>query len=228
MTVSPVTLSGPVVEPASGNAPRQLVVLLHGLGSDGNDLISLAPMLAEALPDAQFISPNAPEPCDMAPFGYQWFSLQNRAYDAMSRGAAKAAPVLGAFLDQQLRSLGLHDGQMALIGFSQGTMMSLYTALRRPQPCAAIVGFSGALLGGDALPLEVTSRPPVCLVHGDADQVVAYEAMEAAEETLKEVNVPVETYTRPGLGHGIDPEGLSTCIRFLQRHLLTETTGGNT
>jgi phospholipase/carboxylesterase len=212
-------LTGPVIKPLSGGRAKKLVVFLHGLGADGEDLISLGQVFGQALPDAQFVSPNAPEPCDMAPFGYQWFSLQDRAYAAMLAGVEAAAPLLNHFLDRQLEILGLQDEDMALIGFSQGTMMALYTALRRPNCCAAVVGYSGALIAPEMLEAEIASRPPVCLIHGDADPVVMFDAMGAAEQGLKAVDVSVEVHARPGLGHGIDPDGIALAGEFLKKHL---------
>lgn len=219
MTKDFPALTGPAIPPLSGERPKKLVVFLHGLGADGQDLISLGQVFGQVLPDVQFVSPNAPEPCDMAPFGFQWFSLQDRGYSAMLAGVERAAPVLNHFLDRQLEILGLNDEDLALVGFSQGTMMSLYTALRRPDCCAGIVGYSGALIAPEALGAEITSRPPVCLIHGDEDPVVPYEAMGAAEEGLKAADVSVETHTRPGLGHGIDPEGITIAGEFLKRVL---------
>lgn len=212
-------LTGPVIKPLSGGRAKKLVVFLHGLGADGEDLISLGQVFGQVLPDAQFVSPNAPEPCDMAPFGHQWFSLQDRGYAAMLAGVEAAAPILNHFLDRQLEILGLTDEDMALIGFSQGTMMALYTALRRPECCAAVVGYSGALIAPETLGAEIASRPPVCLIHGDADPVVTFEAMGAAEAGLKAAGVSVESHARSGLGHGIDPEGISLAGEFLKKHL---------
>ena len=213
-------LSGPSRPPASGRKAKQLIVFLHGLGADGNDLLSLSDLMKGAFPDAHFASPNAPYPCDMAPFGYQWFSLMSWAPANMAQGAEKAAPILNEFLDAELKTLGLSDGALALIGFSQGTMMALYAALRRPKPCAAVVGYSGALLAADTLSSTVTSRPPVCLIHGALDNVVPYAAMGAAEMALGQAGVAVETHTRPMLAHGIDPEGVDIAAAFLKRHLL--------
>lgn len=213
----PLTLSGPERPPASGKSAKQLVVFLHGLGADGNDLISLTPEFAETLPDAHFCSPHAPFPCDMAPFGRQWFSLMEWTEAAMVEGSRRAAPILSRFLDEKLVSLGLKDANMALIGFSQGTMMALYTALRRPKPCAGIVGYSGALIAGKALEGELKSKPPVCLVHGAMDMVVPYGALHDAESRLSALGVPVEAHTRPLLGHGIDPEGIALGNAFLTK-----------
>jgi phospholipase/carboxylesterase len=171
-----ITLSGPERAPAAGGKPKSLVILLHGLGSDGQDLISLAPFFAPSLPHAHFISPNAPAPCDMAPSGYQWFSLRDWSPQTMLKGAHEAAPILRHFIDAQLKRFGLEEDRLALIGFSQGTMMSLYASLRRPKPCAAVVGFSGALIGEQG----IVSKPPVCLIHGTDDMVVPFAAMSRA------------------------------------------------
>src|SRR5215469_10624101 len=124
-----LTLSGPSHPPHSGGKPKRLVILLHGLGADGNDLIGLAPYWAPQLPTAEFLSPNAPFPCDMAPYGYQWFSVQDRSPPAVLAGVRAAAPFLDSFIDEALNARGLDDGDLALVGFSQGTMMSLYVGL---------------------------------------------------------------------------------------------------
>ena len=167
-------LSGPSRPPAAGGKPRRLVILLHGLGADGNDLIGLAPYWARLLPDAEFLSPNAPFPCDMAPYGYQWFSSQDRSREAVLGGVRAAAPILDAFIDEALAERGLADSDLALVGFSQGTMMSLFVGLRRDEPVAGIVGFSGRLLAPDLLASELRSRPPILLVHGTEDPLVPY------------------------------------------------------
>ena len=210
-------IDGPRVDPASGDAARQLVVFLHGLGADGHDLISLSAAFAGSLPDAAFVSPHAPFPCDMAPTGRQWFSLQETAMTAMAAGAAAARPSLDAFLDAELTRLGLEDSALALVGFSQGTMMALDCALRRPRPLAAVVGFSGMLIAPELLAREILSRPPVLLLHGTVDFVVPFQAMEAARQGLSAMAVPVEALARPGLAHGIDPQGVSKAVTHLER-----------
>jgi len=211
-------LDGPRHGAAPGQA-RQLVVLLHGLGADGNDLISLAPILDRSLQDTAFVSPHAPFPCDMAPVGRQWFSFQDQSPAAILGGARLAAPILDAFLDAELARYGLADDRLAIVGFSQGTMMSLFVALRRSKPCAALVGYSGALVGTDDLPEEISSRPPILLVHGEMDEIVPVRALPAAVAVLKANRVPVESDTRPALGHGIDERGLELGLSFLTRHL---------
>lgn len=207
-------LEGPVLKPQSGPS-EQLIVLLHGVGADGHDLISLAPMLQSVFPQATFISPHAPFEYDMAPMGRQWFSLADRSPDALLEGAQSAAPYLNNFLDDQLSILGLDDSKLGIISFSQGTMTALYTLLRRAKPCAGIAAFSGAMIGGELLAEEATAKPPVALVHGDLDEVVPYAAMALAEEALQEAGVPVQTLTAQGVGHGIDPVGMQFAAEFL-------------
>lgn len=216
-------LSGPSRPPASGGKPRRLVILLHGLGADGNDLIGLAPYWARLLPDAEFLSPNAPFPCDMAPYGYQWFSSQDRSPEAVLGGVCAAAPILDAFIDEALEQRGLGSGELALVGFSQGTMMSLFAGLRRAEPVAGIVGFSGRLLAPELLASELRSRPPILLVHGTEDPLVPYSSLAAAETTLKAAGVPVETVTSVGIGHSIDDQGLRRGGQFLKK-VLSGTT----
>ena len=212
-------LTGPSYGPAAGGPARQLVVLLHGVGADGHDLIELAPVLARDLPGARFIAPDAPEPCDLAPYGRQWFSLQDRRTGALEAGARRAAPVLDAFLDAELARHRLEDGALALVGFSQGTMMALFQGLRRPRAPAAILGFSGALIGAASLPAEIRCRPPVMLIHGDADEVVPVAALFDALAGLQRAEIPVQWIVRPGLPHSIDPDGIAAGGRFLRAML---------
>lgn len=216
-------LDGPRHGVKAGEEARALVVFLHGLGADGNDLISLAPMLAPILPDTAFVSPHAPYPCDMAPMGRQWFSLQDHDPDVLIEGVRAVAPALNAFLDQELEAHGLTDDRLALVGFSQGTMTALHVALRRPKACAVVVGFSGALLKPEVLGAEIASRPPVLLVHGEADEVVPFAALPAAQKSMELNGIPVAGFPRPGLGHGIDQEGLQAAAVALVQHLFPET-----
>jgi phospholipase/carboxylesterase len=212
-------LSGPSRPPAAGGKPRRLVILLHGLGADGNDLIGLAPYWARLLPEAEFLSPNAPFPCDMAPYGYQWYSSQDRSPEAMLGGVRAAVPILDAFIDDALEERGLGSRELALVGFSQGTMMSLFVGLRRAEPVAGIVGFSGRLLAPELLASELRSRPPILLVHGTEDPLVPYSSLAAAETELKAAGVPVETVTSVGIGHSIDDQGLRRGGQFLKNVL---------
>ena len=210
-------LEGAVHAPASGDKPRKLVLLLHGYGADGNDLIGLAEPLAPLMPDVVFHAPNGPYPCDGNPYGYQWFGISRLDPHLMLAGVRGAAPFVEAFLDKLLADYGLTEADTALVGFSQGTMMSLHVGLRRERPLAGIVGFSGLLPGIDTLEAEIKSRPPVLLIHGDADPMVPFEMMDRAESALKRVGVPVSSYAAQGVGHSIDGHGLEKCARFLLR-----------
>jgi phospholipase/carboxylesterase len=212
-------LSGPSRPPAAGGKPGRLVVLLHGLGADGNDLIGLASYWAPLLPEAEFLAPNAPFPCDMAPYGYQWFSAQDRSPPAVLAGVRAAAPMLDAFLDESLDARGLGDRDLVLVGFSQGTTMSLFVGLRRPRPAAGILGYSGRLLAPELLAGELRSRPRILLVHGTEDPLVPYQSLAAAKADLEAAKVPVETLTCPGIGHSIDEQGLRRGGHFLKEVL---------
>jgi phospholipase/carboxylesterase len=225
-----VQLSGPSRPPAAGGRPGRLVVLLHGLGADGNDLIGLAPYWAPLLPEVEFVSPNAPFACDMAPYGCQWFSSLDRRPAAVLAGVRAAAEMLDAFLDAALSERGLGPGDLALVGFSQGAMMSLFVGLRRTRPIAGILGYSGRLLAPELLGNELCSRPPILLVHGTADPLVPYESLATAQAALAAAGVPIETLSRPGLGHAIDEAGLRRGGAFLNAvlaHRQAATAGGS-
>jgi len=204
-------------KPASGGNAKQLVIILHGWGADGYNLIDLAEIFSRVLPDAHFIAPNAPFICEANPFGFQWFSLMDRQPQHMLAGAGKAASLLNEFIDEQLAELSLKNDNLALVGFSQGTMTALHVALRRTPQIAAIVGFSGALIGTEVLAKEITARPPVCLIHGAMDEVVPYASLAHATEVLKNHGLNVEPHTRPFLGHSIDMDGMAIAAEFLQK-----------
>ncbi|MGF1463225.1 MAG: alpha/beta hydrolase [Maricaulaceae bacterium] len=214
-------LDGPRFNPRSG-APQSLVVLLHGYGSNGDDLISLAPAFAERLPHTVFVSPHAPDPVPGAPGGRQWFPLARLSPDELAVGVVRAGPILQRFLDQELTRYRLPPHRLALVGFSQGTMMALHAGLRRPDRIGGILGYSGALAAPETLKAELASKPPVQLIHGDADTVVPAQALFTAAHALSEAGHGAMWSLRPGLPHGIDPEGVALGGWFLSRAL----TGG--
>lgn len=213
-----MTLDGPRQEP---NQPATaLVVLLHGYGADGADLISLAEAWHSVLPGVAFVAPDAPEPLPAAGFGgRQWFPLTLRDPNELWHGVNYAAPVLNRSLDRELERYQLSPNRLALVGFSQGTMMALHVGLRRNEQLAAIVGFSGLLAGPEHLASEIKSRPPVQLIHGEIDDLIPVEALHFTREALAAARVPVEWHVRPGLGHGIDPVGLQLAGDFLAQAL---------
>lgn len=211
-------IDGPRVPPASGRDPTRLVILLHGYGSNGEDLIGLVPYWREALPDAAFVSPNAPMRCPGAPGGYQWWPLSTLSLEERALGARAASPVLDAFIDQELARHGLAEDRLALVGFSQGTMMALAVAPRRERPLAGVLGYSG-MLADEAGLSDLRSRPPVMLVHGDADEVLPIAAFHHAKAALGRLGFPLETHVSRGLGHSIDMPGLQLGGAFLKKVL---------
>jgi len=210
-------IDGPRVAPASGTAALSLVILLHGYGSNGADLIGLAPHWATALPHTAFVAPNAPQPCPGAPDGYQWWALTGGR--SRAEGAAAAAPVLNAFIDAELDRHGLTQAQLALVGFSQGTMMALQVGTRRQPVLAGIVGYSGRLADEAALADPETARPPILLIHGDADPMIPIAAFHQTLAALEWNGFAVESHLSRGLGHSIDMAGLQLGARFLARVL---------
>jgi phospholipase/carboxylesterase len=212
-------LDGPRLAPRSGRA-RQLVVFLHGYGADGNDLIEIGRAWQQLLPEAAFVSPHAPEPCGQAPVGRQWFALTFRDPNERWIGVRQARPVLERFIAAELRRLDLPPSALALVGFSQGTMMALHVGLRSAAPPAAIVGYSGLLVvppDGDlnAFAAEISARPPVLLVHGQEDDLIPAQALFQAAQGLAALDVAVQWHLSAGIGHGIDPEGLRHGGEFL-------------
>ena len=207
-------LSGPRLPPARGTATH-LVVLCHGYGADGNDLIGLAPHWQRILPTAAFVAPNAPERVPGAPSGYQWFPIQRLDPGEMQRGVESVSGLLNDFLDAELARLELPADRLALVGFSQGTMMSLQVGLRRPMKPAAIVGYSGMLARGTELEPLPPDTPPILMVHGDADQMIPAQAMLASVGMLGGSGAAVQWHISRGLGHGIDQAGLELGGSFL-------------
>lgn len=207
------------LKPKSGETPKQIVVLLHGYGSNGQDLISLAPFWQESLPDTLFLSPDAPFPCAMAPgMGYEWFPLMERTQEEYIEGIEVAAPILNEYLDEVLDQYDLTSDKLALAGFSQGTMMSLYVGTRRTPKIAGILGYSGALIGEEGVKAE--NCPPITLIHGENDSVVPVEAYHKAEAFFSDLGVKIGGHTTPGLDHSIDQDGILSGAKFLGQILI--------
>jgi phospholipase/carboxylesterase len=204
------------IEPKNKNA-KNLVVLLHGLGSDGQDLLGLVPFFRDALPDCHFFSPNGIERCDMSPFGYQWFSLSNRDLHFMQSELERSTPMVLDIIESKLNELKLTFEDLILIGFSQGTMMSLYIAHAFEFKVKAVVGFSGAFFP----PAEIkNNKSPICLIHGEEDDVVSFSSMASSKDRLEKSGVKeIETLGIKNLTHTIDLSGIEFAKNFIIKHL---------
>lgn len=223
------TLDGPRIAPSGGRA-RALVVFLHGYGADGADLIELGRQWQGRIPEATFVSPHAPERCAGTPMGRQWFALANAAPDDPAAteerwsGVVRARGPIDVFLDSELQRLGLDESRLALVGFSQGAMMAMHVGLRRKRAPAAILGYSGLLVGPECLK-EATARdargrpPPILLVHGDQDPLIPFEAMFIAADALAAAGLPTQWHMSFGVGHGIDAGGAQRGGLFLAQAL---------
>jgi phospholipase/carboxylesterase len=211
------------IAPAEGDKLENVVLFLHGLGDSGSGgLLEIGRIWQRVLPKTEFLCPDAPFAFDMAPpdfGGRQWFSLKEFTRESVRAGVRTAAPILNDYIDGILKERNLPASKLALVGFSQGTMMSLYVGLRRAEPVACILGYSGILVDPENLGAEKKSSPPVMLVHGTMDEVVPFMAMADAERGLKAADVQVDTLPCAGLGHSIDDAGLMAGMAFLKKHL---------
>lgn len=217
-----VFLDGPRMPPKRGGKPDSLVIFLHGYGSNGADLISLAPYWADLLPGTAFVSPNAIEPVAMAPGGYQWFPISSLDPLAMEQGVKGAALSVDRFIDREIEKYGLTPDRVALVGFSQGTMMALHVGLRRERQLAGILGFSGVLVGARTLKEQMRSKPPVLLIHGDRDPTIPVPALFDSAEALAAADHGAQWHISYGVPHSIGPDGLELGGEFLAMYLKTK------
>lgn len=201
----------------SGENIKKMVIFIHGYGSDGSDLLSLSQEFQDILPDAIFLSPNAPFACEINPFGYQWFSLMSWDQDYMYQGILKAEVLLLEFINEQLEKYNLGWKDLILIGFSQGTMMSLHTAIRSAENLFAVIGFSGSIVKSQELLADVRNAPPICLIHGSMDNIVPVTAFHQACDDLKAKNIKFTSKEIPWLSHGINQEAIDLARDFLER-----------
>jgi len=208
-----------MLPPASGEAPKQAVVLLHGYGSDGNDLIGLAPHWQGLLPDAVFVSPNGPDQCRQLASGFQWFDVSFEGDRLAKRqlGVMQARPVLIEFLEDLWDQTGIAPQDTILAGFSQGAMMALHVGLSLDRPLMGIIGFSGAFLPPEGFGTAPLARSPVCLVHGDMDGVVDPQHSADADAALRQAGYDVSYHVSTGVAHGIAPDGLAFAGDFIAR-----------
>ncbi len=212
-------LTGPSLQPSNDAKPQRLVILLHGYGSSGDDLISLANYWTEALPDTEFLAPNAPQMCSVNPFGqgYQWFDLTSLDLSQMVSGIQSVLSTVNTYIDQELEKRQLTESDLALVGFSQGTMVALAVGLSRPTPCAGILGYSGAFIPDPQA--QIQSYPPTFLIHGYQDGVILIDHMVESAKHLSLQGVPIQSHVCKGLAHSIDADGLALGGDFLSKHL---------
>lgn len=205
------------LEPKQGKA-ESMVILSHGYGSNADDLISIGERLSESLPKTVFLAPNAPD-ISPHPGGFQWFPITSFSKEERVEGAYKAAPHLDEFIDYALKKYSVPANRLVLLGFSQGTMMSLHVGLRRNEPIAGILGYSGALAAPETLVAELGNKPPVFLIHGAMDNVIPFPALFEAVGALEAAGLHVEKHISQNAGHGITPDGMEKGGAFLSRVL---------
>ncbi len=212
-------LDSSFVAPKSGKA-KQLVVFLHGYGANGDDLLSLSDEWRDDLPDAAFVSPNAPDVCDSFAGGFQWFQIRavDRNTIEREKQVQNVTGTLNAFLDEQLKEWGVDESKLAVAGFSQGAMMAMYAMPRRKKPCAGVIAYSGMLIDAEGLKGEGIVKMPILAIHGDTDSVVIPQSLEYAEKGFSDAGFNIETMMRPGLGHGIDHLGVMRSLEFLKEN----------
>ncbi len=211
-------LTGPEI--SSKNKPtKSLVVFLHGLGADGHDLIDIGQGWSKSLPQAAFLSPHAPLPCDMSPMGYQWFSLQDFNVERIIVEVRKNGDALIAWLGEELKKRDLDWDQLALVGFSQGGLMAVYAGLMAPKAPAAVISYAGGLWGVESLIKQPNSKPPLFMAHGTYDTVVPFQLTENAVSYFESHGVHCQKKIQPGLAHGIDQELMVMGSRFIKDNL---------
>jgi phospholipase/carboxylesterase len=213
-----------VLPPVSGKAPRQLIVMLHGVGSNGADMFGLASYWQHLLPDAEWIAPNAPFAFqstwpgfgEEASHAYQWFSLSDYSLPVLEQRAQETLPVLSAFLDAELEKRQLRNEHLALMGFSQGAMMSLYASLSRPEPVGAVLAYSGLHGTPETISETALSKPNTLLVHGTADDIVPFQRLLDLEAGYKKAAIPHLVWRVEGLPHTIHEQGIRIGGEFLK------------
>jgi phospholipase/carboxylesterase len=210
-----IEIQGPEI--CEGRDKKNLVIFLHGWGSSGDNSVHLIRVMSKFLPDSHFIAPNAPFLREIGD-GYQWFSLEDRSEEALYNGVKNAASIVNKFIDKKLKELNLKDTQLSLVGFSQGAMLAIHTALTRLQSCASVVAYSGRFLSPSRVASEMKSKPSMFVIHGDADDVVPFSSLDLAVRALKENGVNVEGYPIYSLGHVINDEGIKLGVEFIKKN----------
>ena len=198
--------------------PNSLVILLHGIGADAFDLIPLAKYWSSTLKKTKFFSLHAPYPCKLAPFGRQWFDLEDRDQTRILKEIELVKPMIITFLKKKLKDYNLQYKDLILVGFSQGTMVALNLTLTMKEEVKGVLGYSGGVILTKSGKIEIISKPNICLVHGKNDEVVPKKMMETTKIILKDNNIDVDTHLIENLGHSIDQKGLEIGQNFLVKY----------
>ncbi|MGL9732523.1 MAG: alpha/beta hydrolase [Wolbachia sp.] len=210
-----IELKGPEI--CANENKKNLIICLHGWGSSGDNFIHLAKVMSRSLSDSCFIAPNAPFERETGD-GYQWFRLDDRSEEALYNGLKSAALIVNHFIDMKLKEFNLNDAQLSLIGFSQGAMLAIHIALTRSQSCASVVAYSGRFLSFSKVTPEIKSKPNMCIIHGDADDVVPFSSLDLSVKALKENGINVNGYPIHALGHIINEEGIRLGVEFIKKY----------
>ena len=213
-------LDSTTINPLSKNKARQVIVLCHGYGGDGNDISSLAINWQRFMPDAIFMCPNAPEVCAINPKGYQWFDLSSDKEEFILEKSLLAEEKLSKFVDQVLNNLQLQSSDLALVGFSQGCMMAIQVGLKKEKKINSIIGYSGKIINQKHLSINIKSKPKILLMHGADDTIVPPTCLLEAKEYLENHKIKIKAKLFKNCEHKIPVEGSSLGLSFLRKNLL--------
>jgi phospholipase/carboxylesterase len=204
----------------SKSEPKQIIILCHGYGGDGQDISALAVNWRRFLPDAVFLCPNAPEVCAVNPNGYQWFDMTEESDERALEKSLIAEKKLSTFLDQVLNDFQLDIKNLALVGFSQGSMIIMQTALKKKEQINCLVSYSGKIINKQHLSDNIVSKPKIFLMHGNKDTIVSPSHLLESKEFLVQQNLKIKTKLFKNCEHKISVEGSSLGLEFLRKNLL--------
>ena len=213
------TLNSVIINPSSKSSPKNAVILCHGYGGDGNDISILANYWKTFLPDTLFVCPDAPEVCKVNPTGFQWFDLMDQTDDEILSKSLIAENKLDNFINEIINQNKLSFKDIALVGFSQGCMISLQTALKKKDQINCLIGYSGKILNIKHLNQNINSKPEIFLMHGDKDAVVPVNFLLEAKDFFSQNSYKIQTKIFNNCEHRIPTEGSSLGLEFLKKNL---------
>ena len=208
------------ISPLSKSRPRQAIILCHGYGGDGKDISALAISWQRFLPDTIFLCPNAPEFCTVNPKGYQWFDLTSEKEEVILEKSLAAEEKLSTFIDQVCDTHQLEMINLAMVGFSQGSMMSIQVGIKKTKQINCLIGYSGKVINQKHLSNNINSRPKIFLMHGENDTIVSPTYLLEAKEYLKKQGINAKIKMFKNCEHRIPVEGASLGLEFLKKNLL--------